>query len=251
MGLSIFHQKLRPGKATKMLSEDKYCKHPSVKFATIICKQITFKEHKPSPLWHTSTHWLKLHRWQQPFFSWSQLQLMSKRLSQGSQHYVSRKHFFPTLKTPAKQLHCSREKSCRERVALSTRQIPLSVPGATATAKGKLWSPQGWQGTSGESSPKHSRSEPCAERDTFSAPSELLFNSRSTYSLNKCIHLFEQHCETCSHQQLKETYRTNELIYDYPQYIILHATLHLQTQAFLGVLWWYFHQATVTVRRGL
>lgn len=151
MGLNIFHQKGGQGKVLKMLSENKYHKHPSVKFATIICKEISFKEHKSSPLWHTSTYWPKLHRSQQPFFSWSQLQLMFKRLSQGSQHYISRRHFFPTLKTPAKHLHCSRGKSCRETVGLSMTQIPLSVPGAAATAKGKLWSPQGWQGTSGES----------------------------------------------------------------------------------------------------
>lgn len=34
-----------------MLSEDKYSKHPGVKFATIICEQIILKEHKPLPLW--------------------------------------------------------------------------------------------------------------------------------------------------------------------------------------------------------
>lgn len=35
-----------------MFSEDKYSKRPSVKFATIICKQIILKEYKPLSLAH-------------------------------------------------------------------------------------------------------------------------------------------------------------------------------------------------------
>lgn len=76
----------------------------------------------------------------------------------------------------------------------------------------------------------------------FSTVSELLLNSRSTYSLNKCIHLFEQHLLDLFSSKTQQSYRTNKFIYGLVYYSP-HSTIfliHLQTQAFLGVLWQYF-----------
>lgn len=66
-----------------------------------------------------------------------------------------------------------------------------------------------------------------------------------------------RYCYTCSHQQSNKTLEQTNSFMVYHQYIFLHTPhstvflAHLQTQAFLGVLWQHFHQATVTVRLSL
>lgn len=89
-------------------------------------------------------------------------------------------NIFPLLKLQPKLLHCSRGRSCRETVGLSTIEIDLSVSGAAVTVTGELWSPGRWQGTSRERQHRHSRSGPRAEGDAFTCESELLLNSRTT-----------------------------------------------------------------------
>lgn len=240
-----------------MLSEDKYSTHPSVKFETIILEKIILKEHKPLPLWHTSMYWLKLHRWQQPFFSCSQLQLTLKRLSQGSQHYVLRRHLSPLSKLqPNSSIAAEGEvagKQCvcpwQKLIWLPLEQLQLQRESCRVQEDDK--EPAG-KASTGTASQEHVLKEMhlALFQNCCSIQGPPILQINASIFLSSIV-------KTCSHQQLNRITEQTNSYTDYHQYIILHTTrttvflIHLQTQAFLGVLWQYFHQATVTVRLDL